>query len=173
MAALFAAACSKGQGQPPSPRLLLHPVHCLSLGFGAGLSPVMPGTMGTLLGLVLYWPLHPLLGPGPCLALTVCCALLGVVVCGQTARRLGVPDHRAIVWDEVVGYWLTMSLAPAGPVWLVAGFVVFRILDIGKPWPIRWVDRRVRGGLGIMADDLLAALLAAAILQLLGRLLPV
>lgn len=167
------AACGGKKPPPPSPRLLLHPVHCLSLGFGAGLSPAMPGTVGTLLGLILYWPLHPLLGPRLCLVLTVCCALLGIVACGQTARRLGVPDHRAIVWDEVVGYWLTMSLAPTGPVWLVAGFVLFRILDIGKPWPIRWVDRSVGGGLGIMADDLLAAVFAAGILQLLDRLLPV
>ena len=154
-------------GHPPlSPRLLLHPVHCLSLGFGAGLAPALPGTVGTLLGLLLYWPLHPLLGRELCLGLTVCLALLGIVVCGQTARRLGVPDHRAIVWDEMVGYWLTMSLAPGGAGWLVVGFVLFRILDMAKPWPIGWVDRHVGGGLGIMADDLLAAVLAAGIMQL-------
>jgi phosphatidylglycerophosphatase A len=94
-------------------------------------------------------------------------ALAGITICGQAASRLGVHDHPGIVWDEIVGYLVTMAFAPSGWLWIGLGFVLFRLFDIVKPWPIRWCDRQVGGGLGIMLDDLLAGVLSAALLQLL------
>ncbi len=153
-----------------SERPHLHgPVHWLAFGLGAGLAPKAPGTFGTLVAVPLYLFLAPLPLPAY-LAVVAALALLGVWLCGRTARDLGVHDHPGIVWDEVVGYLLTMSAAPAGWGWVLAGFVLFRLFDILKPWPIAWLDRRIGGGLGIMLDDLLAGALALAVLQLLARL---
>jgi len=91
--------------------------------------------------------------------------IAGIGICAHAARRLGVHDHAGIVWDEIAGYLVTMIAAPTGWVWVVAGFVLFRLFDIAKPWPIRWLDRQVHGGLGIMLDDLLAGVFAALVLQ--------
>jgi phosphatidylglycerophosphatase A len=85
---------------------------------------------------------------------------LGIYLCGETARRLGVHDHGGIVWDEFVGLWLVLLLIPAGLFWWLAGFFLFRLFDIVKPWPIGWLDQRLGGGFGIMLDDVLAALYA-------------
>ena len=93
--------------------------------------------------------------------------VLGVWLCEVTARNLGVHDHPGIVWDEFVGYWLTMLFAPAGWQWLLLGFILFRIFDIIKPWPIGWIDRRVSGGMGIMLDDVLAGIYAGLVLLLI------
>jgi phosphatidylglycerophosphatase A len=98
--------------------------------------------------------------------------LVGIWACDACARQLGVHDHSAIVWDEFVGMWLTLLAAPATLGGAIAAFLLFRLFDILKPWPIRWVDRRVGGGLGIMLDDILAALPAAAILWGIAPLLP-
>jgi phosphatidylglycerophosphatase A len=147
-------------------RQLLHPVDFLALGFGSGLLPVAPGTAGTLVAIPVYLSLQPLAAHWY-LSLVVLLALAGIAVCGKTASRLGVHDHPAIVWDEIVGYLVTMSFAPPGWLWIVLGFVLFRLFDIAKPWPIRWFDRQVGGGLGIMLDDLLAGVFSAALLQLL------
>jgi phosphatidylglycerophosphatase A len=146
--------------------LLLHPFGFLSLGFGSGLVPVAPGTAGTVAAIPVYLLMQVLALP---VYVTVTCLLFlaGIPICAWTARQLGVHDHPAIVWDEVVGYLVTMVAAPAGWRWIVAGFVLFRIFDIAKPWPIRWCDRQVGGGLGIMLDDLLAGVFAAVVLQLL------
>ena len=97
--------------------------------------------------------------------------LLGIWICGRAASDLGVHDHPGIVWDEIAGYLLTMTAAPAGWLWILVGFGLFRLFDIWKPWPIGWLDRRVGGGLGIMLDDLVAGVLAAACLQLIAALL--
>jgi phosphatidylglycerophosphatase A len=94
--------------------------------------------------------------------------LLGVWICGKTARDIGVDDHGGIVWDEFIGFWLTMFLAPPGLFWLLCGFVLFRVFDIVKPWPIRWFDRHVHGGFGIMIDDVLAGVMAWICLQLMA-----
>ena len=152
--------------------LLLHPVHCLSLGFGAGLSPYCQGTVGTIVGLVLYWPVHDWLTVWASWAVSAVFFLFGIAACGHTAKTLGVHDHRAIVWDEITGYWITMSLAPLGGATLVAGFILFRILDIWKPWPIRWIDRCIGGGSGIMIDDAAAAVGAGGVLQLAAWAIP-
>ena len=148
------------------PQLLRHPVDLLALGFGSGLLPRAPGTAGTLAAIPLYLVLQSL-------ALTVYVPLvavlflLGIPICAHTAKRLGVHDHPGIVWDEIVGYLVTMTFAPTGWLWVLAGFLLFRFFDVLKPWPIRWLDRRVGGGFGIMVDDLLAGIAAAAVLQLL------
>jgi phosphatidylglycerophosphatase A len=148
---------------------LRSPVHLVALGFGTGLSPVAPGTFGTLLALVPAWFMSYLswswqLG----IAVTVCAA--GVWICGESARRLGVHDHPAIVFDEIAAMLLLVPLIPSGPLWLGAAFVLFRIFDVVKPWPIRDVDHRMGGGLGIMLDDLMAAIFTALCLQVLRTL---
>lgn len=151
------------------PRLLLHPCGFLSLGFGSGLVPVAPGTAGTLAAIPVYLLLQDLT-LAVYVAVVSAAFIAGIPLCAWTARRLGVHDHPAIVWDEIVGYLVTMVAAPAGWQWIVTGFVLFRLFDIAKPWPISWLDRRVTGGLGVMLDDLLAGVFAAILLQLLFRL---
>lgn len=143
------------------------PAHFLAFGFGSGLAPVAPGTFGTAAAVPVYLAasrLDPLVYAGVTLAL----ALLGVWLCGRAAHDLGVHDHPGIVWDEVVGYLITMWAAPSGGWWVLAGFVLFRLFDVLKPWPCSWADRRVAGGLGIMLDDIIAGFYALAALQLLS-----
>jgi phosphatidylglycerophosphatase A len=149
---------------------LANPVHLLAFGLGSGCSPKAPGTFGTLMAVALYLPLARLELPGY-LAVVAVASLVGIWLCGRTARDLGVHDHGGIVWDEFAGFWLTMAAAPPGWPWIVAGFLLFRLFDIWKPWPIGWLDRRVGGGLGIMLDDLLAGLFAMAVIQAAARLL--
>ncbi len=151
-------------------KLLLNPIDLLALGFGSGLVPVGPGTAGTVVAIPLYLLLQPL-GLVVYLAIVVLAFVAGIGICAHTARRLGVHDHPAIVWDEIVGYLVTMTAAPGGWEWVIGGFVLFRIFDIAKPWPIRWLDRHVHGGSGIMLDDLLAGVFAAAVMQGLVYLL--
>lgn len=141
-----------------------NPVHFAAFGFGSGAVPVAPGTFGTLMAVALYvllpdmsWPLYVLF--------LLATFALGVWLCGRTAHDIGVHDHGGIVWDEFVGYWITMFLAPPGWIWIVAGFVLFRLFDIIKPWPISWLDRHVDGGLGVMIDDVLAGVMAFVCLQ--------
>jgi len=148
----------------PTARLLRNPVHLLSLGFGSGLAAKAPGTFGTLAAVPLYLLLSDVSLP-IYLAVVVLGALLGIWLCGYTAHRLGEHDHPSIVWDEFVGYFITMIAAPAGWPWLLLGFLLFRLFDILKPWPIRWVDRHVHGGFGIMLDDVLAGAMAWLVLQ--------
>jgi phosphatidylglycerophosphatase A len=95
-------------------------------------------------------------------------SLVGIYLCDKTSKDLGVHDHGGIVWDEFVGYWITMFLAPSGWVWIILGFIFFRIFDIWKPWPIKWVDKEVHGGVGIMLDDVLAGIMAALCIQALA-----
>jgi phosphatidylglycerophosphatase A len=144
-----------------------NPVHLLAFGFGAGCSPKAPGTMGTLLAVGLYLPLERLPLGGYLLVL-LGVTLIGFWVCDRASKDLGVHDHPGIVWDEIAGFLLTMTAAPSGWIWIVLGFALFRLFDIWKPWPIGWLDRRVGGGVGIMLDDLVAGLLAAACLQLVA-----
>ena len=108
------------------------------------------------------WQLLPGWGYLLMLGLTM---LFGVWLCGKVTRELGVHDHEGIVWDEFVGIWITFWLVPEGWYWLLLGFVVFRVMDIAKPWPISWVDRHIHGGVGIMLDDILAGVAAWAVMQ--------
>jgi len=152
----------KRQAAPAS--VWRNPVHFLAFGFGSGAMPKAPGTWGTLAALpfVLLWQQLPAGGYELVLLLST---LLGIWLCGRTSRDLGVHDHGGIVWDEFVGLWLTLWLAPPGWGWLLAGFLLFRLFDIWKPWPIRLADRHVHGGLGIMLDDILAGIMAWLVLQ--------
>lgn len=143
------------------------PVQLLAFGFGSGLAPVAPGTFGTLAAIPFYLVLQTLSLP-LYLVVVLISAVAGIWICGYAAKQLGVHDHPGIVWDEFVGLWITMIAAPVGWLWLVIGFVLFRIFDILKPWPIRWIDRKVEGGFGIMLDDILAGVFAAVVLQLIA-----
>lgn len=148
----------------PSARLLRDPGHCLALGLGSGLARRAPGTWGSVVGLAFAAVLLPL--PGMIYGSLVLAAfVLGVWLCARTAHALGTPDHGAIVLDEIVGMLLTVSFCSSGWIGLAVGFCAFRIFDIVKPWPIRWIDRHVHGGLGIMLDDVLAAVFAALALE--------
>jgi phosphatidylglycerophosphatase A len=142
----------------------LNPVHLLALGFGSGAAPKAPGTCGTLVAVILYWPLSQLNLNQYLLMVLVTC-VVGIYLCGKTAEDLGVHDHGSIVWDEFAGFWITMIAAPVGWVWVFIGFVLFRFFDIIKPWPINWIDKKVTGGLGIMLDDVVAGVMAALVLQ--------
>lgn len=147
---------------------LSNPLHLLALGFGSGLSPIMPGTMGTLAAIPLYLLIQGLAAPWY-IAILVVGFIAGIWFCNAATHAIGQPDHGAIVWDEIIGFGITMFMAPAGWVWILVGFVLFRFFDILKPWPIRWFDRRVHGGFGIMLDDVVAGLFALACLQLLAK----
>jgi phosphatidylglycerophosphatase A len=137
-----------------------------ALGLGTGLSPIAPGTVGTVLGVFGYCLLMPL-GFKWFLIVTAFSCLVGVWLCHMTAVALGVHDHKAIVWDEVVGYWVTMAWLPNQWWWMAIGFCLFRFFDITKPFPIRWVDQHCPGGWGIMFDDVLAGLIAGVLGHLL------
>ena len=138
---------------------------------GVGLSPKAPGTAGSLAALVPAWFLLELTIEWQLLVIVAGFAL-GVAACSRFERRLGTHDHGAIVWDEVIGVWITLIGAPATPLVLLLGFVYFRVFDILKPWPVRWFDRRVGGGMGVMIDDVVAALIALAALTATRALVP-
>ena len=151
-------------------KVLTDPVHFLAFGFGTGLAPVAPGTVGSLLGVLLAWltldlELYVQMG------IAVALIAAGVWICGESSRRLGVHDHGGIVWDEIAGMYVTLlAAAPTLTAWAL-GFLLFRAFDIVKPWPIRDLDHRLGGGSGIMLDDLVAALYAAVLLALQGWLM--
>lgn len=151
---------------PPS--VWRNPIHFLAFGLGSGAAPKAPGTFGTLAAVPLYFFFLQGLSSVEYLAILVVTSLVGIYLCGKTSRDLGVHDHSGIVWDEFVGYWITMWLAPAGWFYIVLGFVLFRLFDIVKPWPISWVDKHVHGGFGIMLDDILAGLMSFVVLQALA-----
>ena len=146
--------------------ILCNPIFLLAVGFGSGFAPKAPGTAGTLLAVLIHLILVNL---PPWIHGTIIFAafFIGIWVCGRTAEYLGVHDHEGIVWDEFAGYWVMMFLVPSNWLWVSFGFVLFRILDIFKPWPISVVDRQVGGGLGIMLDDLLAGVMGAVCIHAL------
>lgn len=146
--------------------LLKRPVCFLGLGFGSGLAPKAPGTFGTVAALPIYWLIKDL-PLAIYLVITLLAFIAGIWICQQSADWLGKDDPSAVVWDEIVGYLITMIAAPSGWQWIVLGFVLFRLFDIVKPWPISWADKSLHGGLGIMVDDVIAGLFAGIILQLL------
>jgi phosphatidylglycerophosphatase A len=141
-----------------------HPAHVIAFGFGAGMVRPAPGTVGTLLAFPLFWFLYPRMTDMAFLALLVALFLVGVWACGRTGRDLGVPDHGGMVFDELVAFLAVLFLTPRHPVWEAFAFLLFRLFDILKPMPIRYFDRTVKGGLGVMLDDLLAALYALIVL---------
>lgn len=146
--------------------LLKNPIHFLSLGFGSGLAPKAPGTFGTLAAIPVVI-LAACLGTVGFMIATVLACLVGIYFCGYTAKAMGEHDHPAIVWDEIAGFMVAMIAIPISWQTLLAAFILFRIFDILKPWPIRYLDKHVHGGLGIMLDDILAGLASLAILHAL------
>ena len=151
--------------KPATPTPFSNPIQFLAFGFGSGLAPRAPGTFGTLAAVPIYW----LVADWSLLeysALILVTAVLGIWICGAASRQLNVHDHPGIVWDEFVGYWITMWAVPVDWVWMLAGFVVFRVFDIAKPWPINVLDKKVAGGFGIMIDDILAGVMACVTLHI-------
>lgn len=161
---------------PPSLAFMFsHPAHLVSLGFGSGLSPWAPGTVGSLLAWALFYPLRSAFGQWGdwgFAAFLLLALLGGIRIVGRTGRALGVVDHGGIVWDEFVAVWLVLWLLPATLAWQIAGVIVFRFFDILKPWPIRQADARFKNGFGVMFDDLLAAGYTLLCLAIAWRLLP-
>lgn len=152
--------------RPDARFLVAHPAHFIALGFGAGLAPRAPGTVGTVAALALYWLLALVLPPLAIAFLAVPLFFVGVWACGVAGRNLGIADHGAFVWDEIVAFLPLAALASAS-LWLQAlAFALFRLFDIWKPYPIRLLESRVKGGLGVMLDDLLAACYAYLVLAI-------
>lgn len=152
--------------------LFKNPVCLLGFGFGTGLAPKAPGTFGTLPALPLAWLLLQL--PLPWHGLLLVAAMLfavGIPICSYTEQKLGRQDYGGIVWDEIAAMVLVLLFVPLTWAWWLAAFAVFRFFDALKPWPIRWFDARIHGGLGIMLDDLLAAVFSLGLLWLLAALL--
>lgn len=158
--------------RPSKRALLAHPAGWIATGFGSGLSPFAPGTAGSAAALVPWLVLRELAWPWYVLVLALA-FVLGVWAAGAVVRELGVEDPGVIVWDEFVGQWIALAplLAfPRGWPWITAGFLLFRLFDVLKPWPASWADRRVKGGFGVMLDDVLAGLYAALALAIMLRL---
>lgn len=149
-----------------------HPAHFIALGFGTGLAPAAPGTVGTALAFPIYMLLDRWLDAPALFAVTAAFFAIGVWACGRTGRDLGIADHSAMNWDEVVAMMLILLIIPAGWEWWTFAFFAFRFFDVLKPPPIREIDRTMKGGLGVMFDDIVAAfytlLLVAAVKRLLG-----
>lgn len=141
---------------PDARFLLSHPAHFIALGFGSGLAPVAPGTFGTLAGLALYWLLALIAPPLVIAFLAIPAFFLGVWACERTGRDLGVQDHGAMVWDEIVAFLPLAALASTSLMLQAVAFVLFRLFDIWKPYPIKLVEKNVKGGMGVMVDDLMA-----------------
>jgi phosphatidylglycerophosphatase A len=145
---------------------LANPIHFLALGFGSGLAPKAPGTFGTLAAVLVFFLMSGLTPLVYGLLVLVVC-ISGIYICGKAASDVGVHDHGAIVWDEFAGFFITMFMVPVSWQSVLVGFILFRIFDIAKPWPISIVDKKLTGGFGIMFDDVLAGLFALGIMQLI------
>jgi phosphatidylglycerophosphatase A len=139
------------------------PSGLLAFGFGSGLSPFAPGTMGTVVAIPFAVAMKFLPQYGFWIVLLLM-FLVGIELCNRVSRKLGVHDHGGIVWDEIVGYCLSIAFVPLQWQWFLAAFVIFRFFDIYKPWPIRQLDRKVSGGLGIMIDDVVAGIFTIVVL---------
>ena len=142
-----------------------------AIGFGSGLASKAPGTAGTLVAVPMYLLLNQLV-LWQYLVIVLVLLVAGIWICDIATKQMGVHDDPSIVWDEIVGYLITMTASPPGWFWIIAGFVLFRLFDILKPWPIRLIDKKVQGGTGIMLDDVLAAVFALVILQIGQQVLP-
>lgn len=146
--------------------LLATPASWLACGFGSGLAPVAQGTFGSLAALLPWLLLRQYSLPLNVVVIVIGFAV-GVWACDIAGRALGVDDHRSLVWDEFIGQWIALLPALVAPWWTIAlGFALFRLFDVWKPWPIRYVDRHLKGGLGVMTDDVIAGIFAAVLLKL-------
>ena len=151
---------------PSAKTILAHPIHLLAFGFGAGLSPKAPGTVGTLVAIPIFILMSQLTLINY-IILLILIVILSFYIAGESARLLGVHDHGGIVIDEICGYLLTMIMAPNSWQAIIIGFILFRVFDIFKPWPIKYLDQHIPGGVGIVVDDLMAGIYALLSLQLI------
>jgi phosphatidylglycerophosphatase A len=154
------AADSTISRAPDARFLLEHPAHFIALGFGSGLVPKAPGTVGTLVAFPLWWALAQFLPPLAIAFVAIPLFFLGVWACDVTGRHLGVADHGAMVWDEIVAFLPLAAVASASILLQLVAFALFRLFDIWKPFPIRELEKHVKGGLGVMIDDVVAAFYA-------------
>ena len=161
----------KTVSKAPSLRFLFaHPAHLVACGFGSGLSPFAPGTVGTLFAWATFYFIRPWLSDIALLGLIVLGFVGGVFAAHKTGADLGVTDHGSIVWDEIVPFWMVLFFCPPGWLWQGMAFLLFRVFDIVKPQPARYFDEQVKNGFGVMTDDFFAGvytLLALAILRFL------
>ena len=142
---------------PPFSFLLAHPAHFVALGCGSGLSPWAPGTAGTLFAWLIFALVQPFFSFAGGLVFLALAFVGGVLAIHKTGRSLDDPDHGSIVWDEIVPFWIVLTLTPPGWAWQLAAFLLFRLFDIAKPKPARWFDEHMKNGLGVMLDDVIAA----------------
>ena len=145
---------------------LSDPIHLLAVGFGSGLAPKAPGTFGTLAAIPIFLIMAPF-ATKYYAAVVAIMAIFGIYICGKTATDVGVHDHPAIVWDEFVGFVITMFMIPPSLVTIAVGFALFRFFDIVKPWPISLLDKNCQGGAGIMIDDIVAGFMALGCMHLI------
>ena len=164
---------AKIASKPPSLRFLFaHPAHLIACGFGSGLSPFAPGTFGTLFAWLSYPVLRSYLADVELLTFLAACSVIGIFAVQRTGRDLGAVDHGSIVWDEIVPFWLVLLLCPAGWIWQMVAFLLFRVFDIVKPQPARYFDMQVKNGFGVMTDDLFAGIYTVMVLKILTFVLP-
>lgn len=145
------------------------PWQFLASGFGSGLSPIAPGTMGTLMALPFWFFFANYLPLWAYILIIIASAIFGIMICQKASDELGVHDHGGIVWDEFVGLWITLLFAPVSWTSAILGFVIFRFFDVLKPWPIKVADQKVSGGFGIMIDDIIAGIFSLIVLQVILR----
>jgi phosphatidylglycerophosphatase A len=156
---------------PPIPdSVWQNPLHFVAFGFGSGTLPFAPGTWGTLLAIPFYLIMQPLAWI-PYLIVTLLVIIASIWICDQATRDIGVHDHPGMCLDEFAGYFVTMFCAPSGWLWIAIGFLLFRLFDIWKPWPIRQIDAKMSGGLGIVLDDVLAGVYSCILLQIIARVI--
>lgn len=156
----------------PYKKVFTHPLYLIAFGFGSGLSPKAPGTVGTIAAIPLYLLLADL-QPWIYAGIVLAALAIGILICDWVARDMAVKDPAAIVWDEFVGLMIALFMLPAGWYWLLAGFLLFRFFDILKPWPVNYLDQKLAGGLGIMMDDVAAGLYSLLVLQAAAYLIRV
>jgi phosphatidylglycerophosphatase A len=159
-----------GKNQLICRQIISDPVLFLAFGFGSGLIKKAPGTMGTIAAIPVYYfsAQFSIIGY---IAIILFTGIIGIWLCDQASKKLGEHDFNGIVWDEIVGYLITMSFVDFSITHLIIGFILFRLFDIIKPQPIAWIDQRVNGGLGIMLDDVIAGVFAAIILKIISTLI--
>ena len=151
----------------PARVVLTHPAGWIASGLGIGLSPIAPGTMGSLAALVPWWFCLQHATLVLQVAVIAIAFIVGVFTANWVIDKTGVQDPSVVVMDEFIGQWIALLLAPAGFIWMALGFGLFRLFDIWKPWPVRWADRKLHGGFGAMFDDVLAGIYACATLYLI------
>jgi len=159
--------------KPPSFRFLIsHPAHLIACGFGSGLSPFAPGTVGTLFAWATFPLIRPWMTDVELIIFLLACFIGGVLAAHKTGADLGVVDHGSIVWDEIVPFWMVLMFCPAGLVWQTIAFLLFRVFDIVKPQPARFFDEKVKNGFGVMTDDFFAGAYTVLTLAILRFLVP-